>query len=155
MTNTRRPERVLMLVAAAIIIALLAGYLFSARTVPVVLRYVPLESNAFVVTASLNELWHGLAPHLGRYFSDPDADVGDERTEARRMGLDLRATLESKKIVLYRAEDMAAIGVDGSREAAAAMLEIESKMHRIRNYRLIPLMKKAILLHYKTNRTSS
>jgi transposase-like protein len=41
------------------------------------------------------------------------------------------------------------------RWAAAAMLEIESKMHRIRNYRLIPLMKKAILLHYKTTRTSS
>lgn len=41
------------------------------------------------------------------------------------------------------------------RWAAAAMIEIETKMNRIRNYRLIPLMKKAILLHYKKSRTSS
>jgi transposase-like protein len=34
------------------------------------------------------------------------------------------------------------------RWVATALLETEAKMHRIRNYRLIPLMRKAILLYY-------
>lgn len=118
-----------MSVAAAIVLALLAGYLTSVFTVPVVLRYVPLESNAFVVTAPLNDLWRGLAPHLERYFIDADGDAGEEQTMARRTGLEIRQTLDSKKIVLHRAEDMAAIGVDGSRQAAFAMMELSGTTH--------------------------
>lgn len=86
MPSTRRPERVLISVAAAIVLALLGGYLTSIFAVPAVLRYVPLESSAFVVTAPLNELWRGLAPHLERYFKDADDDVAKEQTMARRMG---------------------------------------------------------------------
>ena len=41
------------------------------------------------------------------------------------------------------------------RWTAAGLLETEKKMHRIRNYRLIPLMKKAILLHYNSLRATS
>jgi putative transposase len=41
------------------------------------------------------------------------------------------------------------------RWTASALLESEKKMHRIRNYRLIPLMKKAILLHYNKHRAAS
>ncbi len=37
------------------------------------------------------------------------------------------------------------------RWTAVAMLESEKKMHRIGNYRLLPLMKKAILLHYNNH----
>lgn len=41
------------------------------------------------------------------------------------------------------------------RWTAAGLLQIESKMHRIRNYRLLPLMKKAILLHYSKKEITS
>ena len=131
MPSTRRPERVLISVAAAIVLALLGGYLTSIFAVPAVLRYVPLESSAFVVTAPLNELWRGLAPHLERYFKGPDDDVAKEQTMARRMGREIREKLDSKKIVLHRAEDMAAIGVDGSRQAAFAIMERAGTTHML------------------------
>jgi transposase-like protein len=41
------------------------------------------------------------------------------------------------------------------RWTAAGLLEIENKIHRIRNYRLLPLMKKAILLHYNSHAAAS
>ena len=118
-----------MSVAAAIVLTLLGGYLTSVLNVPVVLRYVPLESNAFVVTAPLDDLWRGLAPHLESYFIDAVGDASEEETTARRMGLEIRQTLDSKKIVLHRATDMAAIGVDGSRQAAFATMELSGAKH--------------------------
>ncbi len=41
------------------------------------------------------------------------------------------------------------------RWTAAGLLQSEQKMHRIRNYRLLPLMKKVILIHYTKNRADS
>jgi hypothetical protein len=140
MQITRRPERVLIVVAAAIVLALLGGYLFAVRNIPSVLRYVPLESKGFVVTAPLKQLWGGLAPHLTHYFADEATDAKSWRTKARRVGLDLRKQLDSKQIVLQRAEDMASIGVDGNRQAAVAAVERRGRMHVLA---VIPVLDRA------------
>lgn len=129
MPFTRRPERILTAVAVAVLLALLAGYFFAVRNIPPLLRYVPLESQAFVVTAPLNQLWEGLAPHLAPYFADEETDANTERTQVRRAGLDFRQQLDAKQIVLRHAGDLAAIGVDGNLQAAVAAVERHGRIH--------------------------
>lgn len=121
------PEWWLALAAMGIVLALLVGQIVQLRSVPTTLRHVPIESDAFLVTAPLGDLWRGLQPHLGGYFDE--AAAGDEPSVWRSAALELKRDLQKKAIALRQPEDLAGVGVDVHAAAATALLRQGDALH--------------------------
>lgn len=163
----KHPERWLLGLAASIVVALLAAYWLHLRAIPAPLRYVPIENEAYVVSAQLGEMWRALEPHLAPYFDTPASDHqgvqpgsesnreqlepaasaresnSSEESGLRSSARELKSDLKKKNIALSKPEDLAGVGVDARLPAAAALVRWKGELHWLV---VLPLLDRARLV---------
>ncbi|MCU7939594.1 MAG: hypothetical protein KZQ64_15025 [gamma proteobacterium symbiont of Bathyaustriella thionipta] len=82
-------------------------------SVPVLLQYLPESAPGFIYLPSLEQAWHGMAPHLDSVFGSSD-------TEIAKMVTNLRKNLHNACLFPNTPEDLEKYGLDSSGEMIIA-----------------------------------
>ncbi len=139
----RYPERWLAAIALAIVLALLAARWQRQQSIPAPLRHVPLDAEAFAVTAPLGSMWRGLEPHLAPFFEAAPSGPRPQGSALSDAARELDSELRKKNIVLRHPEDLAGLGIDGRGGAAVALVRGAQSQHLLW---VLPLIDRAAFI---------